>query len=104
MGTTLYPPHPEIPATSLRHATLLAVTGTPSHEDQPRPHLARFLEAVAVIMGLTEGEQRLEIQFQNGYVRRWFTIGGPRGMRELAAYDDQAAWLTDRTRADELTT
>ncbi len=81
------------------------MAGAPSPlepEDRPKPHLARFFEAVAVLMGLTEGPQKLELIFQDGYLRRWFTQGGPRGARELAAYDEQAAWLTDRTRADEL--
>ncbi|MGH3041017.1 MAG: hypothetical protein ACRDNG_04645, partial [Gaiellaceae bacterium] len=46
------------------------------------------LEVVAAVMGLDEGNQRLELIYEDGYLKRWFAHSGPNGHAELAAFDE----------------
>lgn len=64
--------------------------------DTPKPHLARFFEAVACVMDLDRGEHRLELIFEGGRLRQFYTHAEKRSPRELAAFDDRAAWLVPK--------
>jgi hypothetical protein len=55
--------------------------------DRERPALVHLFEVAAAVMGLDEGHTRLELCFENGYLRRWFAHSGPRGAADLAAVD-----------------
>jgi hypothetical protein len=46
-------------------------------------------------MGLHDG--RLELVFEHGHLRRWYSHSEQRAPRELSAFDEQASHL----RADE---
>ncbi|MGB2874789.1 MAG: hypothetical protein WBB76_04855 [Gaiellaceae bacterium] len=63
--------------------------------DEPKPALARFFEAVAAVMDLDHGRQTLELHFEDGRLRRWFTRFGQAGSDELGRFDDRAQWLVD---------
>jgi hypothetical protein len=70
------------------------------HRDQPKPHLARIFEAVAAVMELDRyGRQRLELIFQDGRLIQWRAYLECRTPKDLARYDDAAAWLVERRRA-----
>jgi hypothetical protein len=64
--------------------------------DGQKPVLAAVLEDVAQIMNLGDGHQRLELDFEDGHLRRWRTAAGPEGTTKLAEFDDRASWLTGR--------
>jgi hypothetical protein len=53
--------------------------------EAPKPHLSRMFEAIAAIMDLDEGLTHLEIEFEEGHLRRWSTRderSGPRSRRD----------------------
>ena len=64
---------------------------------RPKPHLVRFLEAVAAIMELHEGQQRLELTFRDGRLIRWWSHDESNEPAELERFDREAAWLIERT-------
>jgi hypothetical protein len=68
-------------------------------EGGPKPQLARFLEAVACIMGLDEGRQRLVLTFEDGRLRRWFVHNGEYDAAELERFDAEAGWLVVKAGA-----
>ena len=56
--------------------------------DRERPALVHLFEVAAAVMGIDEGNYRLELCFENGRLRRWFVHAGPNGNAELAAFDE----------------
>jgi hypothetical protein len=61
----------------------------------PKPHLARLFEAIAAIVAIDKGRRVLVLVFDDGRLTSCET----NGTVELARFDEQAAWLTARTRA-----
>jgi hypothetical protein len=47
-------------------------------------------------MGLTEGRQTLELVFEGGSVRKWYTHAGAYGRDELGRFDELAEQLIAR--------
>ena len=68
-------------------------------DERPKPHLARFLEAVAAILELDSGRQRLELTFEAGRLVEWSTHAERSAATELARFDERSAWLVSRTAA-----
>jgi hypothetical protein len=66
--------------------------------DAPKPHLARFFEAVACVMELDRGQHRLELVFEDGRLRQFYARAKKRSPNDLAAFDERAAWLVTRDR------
>lgn len=62
-------------------------------EELPKPALVRFFEQVAAIMELDEGLTRLELEFDDGHLRRWYSHDEKNGHEALRRFDDRAAWL-----------
>lgn len=58
--------------------------------DRVDPALQRVLEAVAAAMSLDHGEQRLELIFDDGRLRTWFSHQEKRRPGELARFDADA--------------
>ena len=48
-------------------------------------------------MGLDRGQQRLELVFEDGRLRQFYSHAEKRSPQELATFDERAAWLTART-------
>ena len=62
-------------------------------EDRLKPHLARFFEAAAAIMGLDHGRQRLELIFEDGHLTQRWAHHEKRPIATLAAFDEGAQWM-----------
>jgi hypothetical protein len=43
-----------------------------SEAEEPKPTLQRFFEAVAAVMGLTDGLHTLELRFESGHLVRYY--------------------------------
>jgi hypothetical protein len=67
-----------------------------SGDRAPKPALAQLFEDVAAVMGLHDG--RLELVFEHGHLRRWFSHSEQQAPGELGAFDERAAHLVDRRR------
>ena len=66
------------------------------HAVQPKPHIVRLLEAVAALMDIDEGHERLELEFEDGYLCRWTRADLRNDASELSRYDELAAGLVSR--------
>ena len=44
------------------------------------------IESVARFMRADQGHYRLELEFQDGHLRRWFRHEGPAGAKDLARF------------------
>ena len=66
--------------------------------ETPQPILRRVFEAAAAVMELDHGQTRLELEFDDGHLRRWWTHGERRGALELHRYDGRAAWIARAVR------
>jgi hypothetical protein len=73
---------------------------SPESATAEKPLLGVLLEEIAGIFGLGEGRHVLELEFEDGHLRRWTSRTARRGRNELAEYDDQATKLLDRLRAE----
>jgi hypothetical protein len=66
--------------------------------ETPRPYLVALLEETAAMLGLDHGMHRLELVFDDGYLRTWFAHAEKRRPGELAALDHLVADLLERAR------
>ena len=65
----------------------------------PKPLLARLLEDVAALLGLTSGT--LELVFQDGHLTKFYSHSRGQGARSLAYYDVQAGRLLEQLAHDD---
>jgi len=65
---------------------------------QPKPHLARLLEALAALMGLDDGSEELRLEFEGGRLVRWSRGDVRNDALELGRFDEDAAGLVGRLR------
>jgi hypothetical protein len=63
--------------------------------ETPKPTLARFLDAIAGILELTDG--RLELIFRHGRLEAWALDGGVRPPAELGRFNGDADRLLAKT-------
>ena len=68
--------------------------------DAAKPALQRHLEAIASVMGLGHGRERLELIFSDGELEVYYLHHEKRRPGELAEYDDEARWLAAPGQAD----
>lgn len=52
-------------------------------------------------MGLDRGQQRLELCFDEGHLRSWWSHHEKRRPGELVAYDEEASWLVARPSPED---
>lgn len=72
----------------------------PEIAPMPKPHVQRFVEALAAVLDLDHGHhERLELIFDEGRLVQWRTYEERRSVAELAQYDEVAAWLVERRAA-----
>ena len=64
-----------------------------------KAHLQRFFEAVAAIMELDRGRQRLELIFEDGRLVEWFVHRERKPPAELGSFDRDSGWLVARSDA-----
>ena len=81
------PERPEIPATASGHAKISAVEPGIELVGSLPPGVREMLELIAERMDIGVGPWRLEVEFEDGAVRRWFRHEGPLGGLALARFD-----------------
>jgi hypothetical protein len=59
--------------------------------DTPESTLRRLFELAAEIMDIDHGQQRLELVFDDGSLRAWWTHHEKRPAGELIRFEDRAA-------------
>jgi hypothetical protein len=65
----------------------------PAREDLPKPALVTVFERIAAVMDLGEGLTRLELEFEEGHLRRWNTHDERNGHEALRRYEARATAL-----------
>ena len=63
-----------------------------------KPQLVRLFEAIAAVMELNRGLNRLELFLDDGHLRQWTTHYERNGHAELGRFDDVVELLISRLR------
>jgi hypothetical protein len=62
-------------------------------DESPKPALVQVFEAIAGVLDINHGQTRLELEFDDGHLRRWWAHDERNGALQLHEFDAQAAWL-----------